>query len=127
MENKNREKRWTLPETITGWVLLIFGVFALLGGFMGIIGLDTFTLISVSAVNNGILHFVGVFQKWQIFPYYAIVSRTLMGGGLLWLAASDVESDKLIAGAIFEFAGVIILIMSLLLDKRKRRVKESMM
>lgn len=49
--------------------LFTLGIFALAGGFMGIVG-------------------------WSVFPYYAILSRTL------------------IAGAIFEFAGVLVLILS---------------
>lgn len=125
MENKNKGGAWRLPDTITGWVLLLFGALALFGGLMGIAGYSAFTLISVSAVNNGILHFIGAFRRWTIFPYYVIVSRIFMGMGLLRLAVSEVESAQFTAGAIFEFAGVLILIVSLLIDSRRKRVKKN--
>lgn len=123
MKSENKIKM-SLPDTITGWVLLIFGTLALLGGLMGIIGIATFTLTSISAFNNGILHFIGVFKRWSLFPYYAMISRTFMGIGLLWMLFLGNETSNFIGGAVFEFGGVLVLIISLLLDVRKKRKKE---
>ena len=119
MKNRNKEKNRKLPDSFTGWVLLFYGILALSGGLMGVIGLDTFSLTSVSAINNGILHFIGVYRKWPLFPYYAIISRIFMGAGLLWLAGSETEPTRFTGGAVFEFAGVLILVIALLLDNRK--------
>ncbi|WP_295938036.1 hypothetical protein [uncultured Alistipes sp.] len=119
--HKTAKREWLFPNTIAGWVLLVFGAFALLGGLAGIIGFGAFTLTSVSAVNNGILHFIGVLRRWSFFSYYAIISRTLMGCGLLCLAGTEADSGMNIEGAIFEFAGVLILIFAMLLDARRVR------
>lgn len=121
MKKINQERKWNLPNTITGWVLLFFGLFALSGGMMGIAGVMAFSLTSVSAVNNGILHFIGVFKRWTFFPYYALISRTSMGAGLIWMHLSGSVNENFIGGAIFEFAGVFVLIVSLLLDETKKQ------
>lgn len=124
MENRSQTRKWNVPDTITGWVLLFFGLFALSGGIIGIVGVMAFSLTSVSAVNNGILHFIGVFKRWAFFPYYAIISRTLMGVGLLYMYLGGMGDDSFVGGIIFEFAGVLILIISLLSDTRRKKINE---
>lgn len=130
---KATEKAFRLPDTITGWVLLVFGSIALIAGLLGVInpGIGSnpdgpvaaafMFSISLSAICNGVLHLMAVMSGWTKFPYYAITARMILFAGYTALVISGDAPASFKGGAVFEVAGAVIIAISIMVDNYQEK------
>lgn len=117
----------------TRLILLLFGLVQVAVGVVGFVSSGTLSMgtgkgtalsegllavISLSAVNTGLVYVSGAVLGWHWFPLFAIVARTIMGGGLLALIYSGKMPPDFASGAYFEFIGIAIILATLWWDER---------
>lgn len=132
--------------SIAGWILLIFGIMQVSVGILGVfspatqfamLGLEMVTgrqpsdhtegllsVVSLSAINTGLVYIFGAVRGWSWFPFYTIVARTVMGSGILALIAQGKIPSAFAGGAYFEFVGAAIILAALWWGGRTAAARE---